>query len=230
MRRTLTALLLGLSASAALACKCLPRNFADQLHDASQVFIGRAVRVNAEKSRCLFAVTRKFKGAVGDTLTIYSAPSSCRVTFAQGLTYVVFASRGQVQRCGGSSTPVTESDELGKLLYTFRKSFADSLGRDALPLLNPSEATYFDSELQRQRGAFRFAGQRVAFFNDTRRSNKQQYVQQWGGRDVVNTLLVLTPAEKLQSGGFDALIVSWRKQGVSRGFRQRLVKQLSLRL
>jgi hypothetical protein len=93
--------------------------------------------------------------------------------------------------------------------------------------LTDNEAEYFNAELQSQRKDFDFRSKKVAFALNSSFIEKQQYFKNWGGKDVSNNLIILTDQEKQKANGYDAIIVSWRKQGVSDGFRKRLIKRLT---
>ncbi len=74
---------------------------------------------------------------------------------------------------------------------------------------------------------FDFYGKKIAFAFNGSFIDKQQYFNNWGGKEVVNNLIILTDKEKQKANGYDAIIVSWRKQSGSKNFRKRLVKRLT---
>lgn len=113
----------------------------------------------------------------------------------------------------------------------------DSCGIDDSPTLNEYEVQYFNEALedQRKRSDFNFQNKKIGFaYGNFGKEliSKKQYFDQWGrenynnGHGVVDLLLVLTAEEKLKSGGYDAVIVSWSKIGVYRKHRDRLIKNL----
>ena len=74
---------------------------------------------------------------------------------------------------------------------------------------------------------FDFHGKKVAFVLGALFIDKKKYFKDQGGKEVVANLVILTEEEKLKANGYDAIIVLWRKQGVSKSFRKKIIKRLT---
>ena len=113
-------------------------------------------------------------------------------------------------------------------------------GLNNYPTLSLVEANYFNEVFLDRRGGFNFTNKAIAYFNGsdgTTRSKKSDYfgaikngmadkknIHSWQAEGT--QLLILTEEEKLTSGGFDVILVTWskiRKEGRSRA---QLVKRL----
>lgn len=221
-------LLVCLPITNSLACECSSRSFSVESTGSTEIFIGTPLSKSvADKTYYLFTVSQVFKGKITGTITIktgFGGPD-CGILFEIGKPYIVFAYRGNTNRCGRSASLETSPD-LGKLKYDFQPSFSNSVGKNASPILTDNEAEYFNSDLKQYRGHFDFQGKKVAFFYNEAALGKQQYFTKWHGGDVRNQLLLLTDEEKQNSNGYDAILVSWRKQGISKRFRRHLIERL----
>jgi hypothetical protein len=113
----------------------------------------------------------------------------------------------------------------------------DSCGIDSLTTLNRYEIQYFNQSLekQRMRSNFDFEDKKVGFaYGNFGKGliSRKEYFTRWGkdyfknDSHVVNQLIILTEMEKEQSGGFDAIIVSWSKILVSGKNKDRLIKKI----
>ncbi len=113
----------------------------------------------------------------------------------------------------------------------------DSCGIDNSLSLNQYEVQYFNQELenQRKRSEFDFNGKLIGFaygnFGKGLHS-KREYFDKWGkeyfrkNSNVSNQLIVLTEEEKFNSGGYDAIILSWSKLKLSRKDKNRIIRKL----
>ena len=111
----------------------------------------------------------------------------------------------------------------------------DSCGLNTDSKLSKYESAYFNGQLSKQRGNFDFVDKKVGFaygnFGKTVVS-KKEYFDRWGRdyfkRDshVVDILLILTADEKVKSGDFDAIIVSWSKIMIDNKHRQKIISKL----
>ena len=120
-------------------------------------------------------------------------------------------------------------------------SEVEKCGLDSSPTLNTFEANCFNEVYQDRKGEFDFSGKVIAFYKGsagTTTSSKSDYfyfiknsgrpdteVHQWQARGT--QLLILTEEEKLCSGGFDAILVSWSKLQKEGRSRKKLVKRLN---
>lgn len=102
---------------------------------------------------------------------------------------------------------------------------SNNLGIDNSPLLNESEVTLLNSLLEEQRDTFDFRNKKVAFITGSSGSKimpKSVYfhssVIPWIEEDSNPQIFMvrLSDEEKLKSGGYDVLVLSWVKVFTSR--------------
>ena len=116
----------------------------------------------------------------------------------------------------------------------------DSLGLNDKPELNSYESTFLNEklEIQRQRAEFNFTEKHIGFalghgprhYGIRTKSEYFKEAKEYHANNsqIVDILVVLTEQEKDQSGGFDAIIVSWSKFGVNDKARAELINDLNL--
>ncbi len=111
----------------------------------------------------------------------------------------------------------------------------DSLGMDTDPLLNDVEARYFNIAVEQWRGGFDFKNKKIGLFEENggkRLVTKQDYFNGWGklhlekGDFGSNQLILLNAVEKVSSGGYDAIVVSWSKTKIDEKTRSKLIKRI----
>lgn len=113
----------------------------------------------------------------------------------------------------------------------------DSCGTDSSATLNQYEVLYFNQSLEkpRMRSNFDFQNKKIGFaYGNFGKDviSKKEYFDRWGKEyykndsHVGNQLIILTEDEKEQSGGFDAIIISWSKILVSGRHRDKLIEKL----
>lgn len=232
MKRLLV-FLFTISSLSANACLCERRTLAEALNESDQVFIGTILnRAESDSGQVhyLVIITRMFKGSKADSLIIRTGfgGGDCGVRFEIGKSYVIFSRQQQTNRCIGTGL-VEESIFLEKLRYNFEMDYAQNFGQTSSPILTDKEAAYFNGELFFERNRFDFHDKKIAFMSGSSISkviDKQQYFSNWGGKDIENSLLVLTEKEKIESGGFDAVIISWSKIKIGRKGRKRMLAKL----
>jgi hypothetical protein len=202
----------------------------EEVAQANQIFIGKVLKkeIREYKTYYLFSISKIFKGYRNDTLTIETGLGGpdCGMIFEVGKTYLVYSSYKQTSRCRRNALANNNAD-IDKLKFLFDSNFSNDIGKTTSPFLTENEATYFNSDLLRQRKIFDFHGKKVAFVLNSTFIDKAQYFKNWGGNNIVNDLIILTNEEKQKANGYDAIIVLWRKQGVSKGFRKKLIKRLT---
>lgn len=114
----------------------------------------------------------------------------------------------------------------------------DSCGLNNSPKLNKYESAYFNQTIdnQRKRFDFNFNDKSIAFAYGNYGNGlitKDEYFEKWGrdyfigNSSVYNQLFVLTAEEIKESGGFDAIIVSWSKIGLTKKHRKKLIKKIA---
>lgn len=228
MKRIFLIVLATISTIVTYACKCRIMAFSEEVAEADQIFVGTVInKTSADKAYYLFTVSKTFKGGNSDTLTIQTGLGGpdCGMLFEVGKTYVVFSYNKQTTSCRRNALSTGNSD-LVKLSYLFEPSFSSAIGKGNDPVLTNNEAVYFNAELLKQRKDFDFQGKKVAFVLSGSFIDKQKYFEDSGGNDVVTDLIILTEEEKLRANGYSAIIVSWRKQGISKSFRKKLIRRL----
>jgi len=114
----------------------------------------------------------------------------------------------------------------------------DSLGMNENSLLNSHESTFLNAQLeqQRQRAEFNFCGKQIGFATGHGPRHygirtKSEYFKEAktyhaNNAHIVDILVVFTEQEKKDSGGYDAVVVSWSKFGVNEKDRKELVVDL----
>jgi hypothetical protein len=228
MKQTILILLATIGTATSYACRCNFLTFSEEVVLADQIFIGTVLKkTTADKAYYLFSVSKTFKGGGGDTLTIktgFGGPD-CGMEFEVGKTYLVYSHNKETTRCRRNAL-ANNNPDLNKLKYLFDTTFSVDIGKATNPILTNNEAAYFNAELLKQRKDFDFKGKKVAFVLSGSFLDKQQYFKNWGGKEVANNLIILTDEEKQKANGYDAIIVSWRKQGISNGYKKRLLKRL----
>lgn len=204
--------------------------FSKEVNYADQIFIGKVLSKNITgiNAYYLFSVSKTFKGNKADTLSITTGLGGpdCGMMFQVGETYLVYSHDKQTTRCRRNALADGNADFV-KLKYLFNTYFSNDIGKSDDPVLTDNEAEYFNAEFSKQRKDFDFHGNKVAFALSGSFIDKQQYFKNWGGKEVVNDLVILSNDEKQLASGFDAIIVLLRKQGVSKNFRKRLIKRLT---
>ncbi len=107
------------------------------------------------------------------------------------------------------------------------------LGLDDNPILTKSESEYFNKAFKDHKANYDFTNLRVGFFfgnNGARIQTKKQYFDLVKNRlgncsSASNDLIIkLTNEEKVESGGYDFIIVSWSK--IIPTDKERLIKEL----
>lgn len=96
----------------------------------------------------------------------------------------------------------------------------DSMGIENNYILNKYEIEYFNAKFEKKRGDFDFSNKKVAFFTGSNGStlhNSKDYFSTEKDRfskcytSNNSYLKILTEKEKIDSGGFDAIIIYWAK-------------------
>jgi hypothetical protein len=112
----------------------------------------------------------------------------------------------------------------------------DSLGLDNNPRLTKYEAEYFNNEFKDWRKSFDFIDKKVAFITGSsagKHLTKTEYFKEVKARlkdnyGMTHSALYLTEEEKLKSGGYDAVVVSWVKLLTDKRRRQ-IITELNLK-
>lgn len=198
MKQILLILLATIGTLTSYACRCNILTFSEEVAQADQIFIGMVLKkTTADKAYYLFTVSKTFKGDSTDSLTIktgFGGPD-CGMVFEVDKTYLVYSHNKQTTWCRRNALANNNAD-LTKLKYLFDITFSGDIGKATNPSLTNNEAEYFNAELLKQRKGFDFQGKKVAFVLSGSFIDKQQYFKNWGGKDVVNNLIILTEEEK----------------------------------
>lgn len=118
-----------------------------------------------------------------------------------------------------------------------RAQAMDSLGMDDYPLLNNSEALYFNNlTIAGKPGEFDFQDKRIAFVTGSsaiKIIDKKQYFDLWGreylltNAEMENSMLLLSESEK-QLTGCDAILMTECKAKLNKCQRLKLVNRVAL--
>jgi len=113
----------------------------------------------------------------------------------------------------------------------------DNMGIDGDSLLNKYEVEYFNAKFAESRGEFDFTDKKTAFFYSPGGSNistKQVYFQVEKDRFIrgyssnLSDLIIFDEKERIESGGYDAVIVFWSKIGRSSNFYVKKLKNKNI--
>lgn len=118
-------------------------------------------------------------------------------------------------------------------LLTFGQLETDSVNNYNYELTD-NESNHLNQAFLNSRGDFDFKGKKIGFAigssNYKLRSKKEYFDEfynfQAGGSHIVDLLIILTNHEKIDSNGFDAIIISWSKTGVSDKTKRKLIYKL----
>ena len=108
----------------------------------------------------------------------------------------------------------------------------DSLGLDNNSLLNKYESAFIKNQFEKDSIIFDFTDKRIAFYEGlTGFKTKKEYFddcREWleNGQDGALQIIILSEAEKKESGGFDAIIVAWSKKAVNPKMKSYLIEEL----
>ncbi|HUC80756.1 MAG TPA: hypothetical protein VMR70_07560 [Flavisolibacter sp.] len=114
----------------------------------------------------------------------------------------------------------------------------DSLGTDDKPLLNRQEATLLNSFRKNKQDTFDFKGKQIAFVTGStggRLLAKSYYfktfIKPWidKGSSPQCFVVQLTAEERLKSGGYDAIVLSWVKLFTDKQ-RKKIISRLQLEM
>jgi hypothetical protein len=225
--KTIFLILTVLVVNPALGCKCFFRSFAIEMKTADLIFRGTPLERTEQGELAVykFAVTDVWKGEKTQTLEIKTPKKDgdCGMTFEIGSPYYVFATHGETTHCR-PNLRTSEANLEAILKYAFDQKYRDNIGQNADASLNSFESEFFNDLLKEQRGGFDFRGKKVAFMDNEKIIDKQQYYKTWLSQEVFTDLVILEDDEKTQVGDFDVLLVSSdseimtgsRKKSVSR--------------
>jgi hypothetical protein len=215
----------------AYSCKCRAVSFTEEYNWSDEVFIGTVINKYSSEQvygiSYTFTVSEIFKGQKIQTITVatgFGGPD-CGMEFEIGKTYLVYSKNKATGRCGRNSL-IEESRDLGKLKFLFDNSFKEEVGKSSSAVMTDNEAFYFNHELSNRRGDFDFKNKKIAFYSNTKLISKQEYFNQWGGKDVSVKLIGLTEIEKQQKQGYDAMLVLDDKRKMTNSLRKKLLKLL----
>ena len=93
----------------------------------------------------------------------------------------------------------------------------DSCGKDNNPKLNIDESKYLNEYLKNKRDTFDLVGKQIIFVTGSGGGligEKKEYfsdIKEWNNKNsrIATSLLVLKPEEKIESGGYDAILTYW---------------------
>lgn len=230
MKHTILIILAVIATAASYACECRNTKLSEEVEYADQIFIGKVLNKNivGVNAYYLFSISKILKGNKNYTLSIRTGLGGpdCGMEFEVGKTYLVYSRNNQTTRCRRNVLADGDAD-IVRLKYLLNTYFSNDIGKTDSPLLTDNEAEYFNAEFSKQREDFDFYGKKIAFVLGASFIDKKKYFDDYGGEEVVANLVMLTEEEKLKANGYDAIIVLWRKQGVSNHFRKKIIKRLT---
>ena len=108
------------------------------------------------------------------------------------------------------------------LLFLVSDLFAqtiDGCGLDNDPIITATEAEFLEDYFKKSNTSFQFDGKKIAFVTGSSGSkigSKSDYfsnIKKWqeNGEMIATSIVVLTPDEKMSSGGYDVIITYWVK-------------------
>lgn len=225
----LTGLLKGTPAA---ACSCIDLPFAELVGRADHIFIGQVLqRVDLDTiNQYTFRITTVFKGLQQQTATVsVYMRTNCATVFQENEKYVIFSSQGYTDMCLQNER-LAVSQSIGKLRYLLEPGFAATIGQSNEPLLTENEAIYFSHTINQKPAGFSFAQKRVGYIENNCATMKQTFFEKYGGRNISAGLIILSEQEKQRFGGYDAIIVTYRKRITARysnGFRKRATRRVA---
>lgn len=118
--------------------------------------------------------------------------------------------------------------------FSTRGQNIDSLGVTKNSQLNKYESAYLNEVFAKKRGDFDFTNKRIVYFvgsNNYKPWNKKDYFESVkntirDGTTMQHQLLILSKKEKVNSGGFDAIIVAWSKITIMKGDKKKLINNI----
>jgi hypothetical protein len=224
----LTGLLKGTPAA---ACSCIDLSFAELVGRADHIFTGQVLqRVDSDTiSQYTFRIATVFKGPQQQTATVnVYMRTNCATVFQEKENYVIFSRQGYTDMCLQNER-LAVSQSIGQLRYLLESGFAATVGQSNEPLLTENEAIYLRHTINQKPAGFSFAQKRVGYVETDCAITKQAFFQNHAGRAIRAGLIILSEQEKQRFGGFDALIVAYRKRfraNYSRGFRKRAARRV----
>lgn len=230
MSRLLITISLSIISIQAFGCKCAFVSINEEIQRSDLVFSGKVTkkeRTNGYYS-FTFATIKTWKGAENNINVIVTDESSisCGADFKLAEEYIIFSTNGRTDKCRGNEL-VRNSYVIGIVNFSCDSAFKNSVGVNDSGILNQPEAEYFNSIFSPiVKDTFDFTDKKVAFVETGTLTNKKRYFETWGDQETVSQLILLTVNEKQESGGYDAIIVSWRKAGVNKRFRRQLIGRL----
>jgi len=105
------------------------------------------------------------------------------------------------------------------ILHSFGQNF-EEFGIDNDPKLSYDEAMFLNEYLKNQRDTFDLIEKQIIFVtgsNAGKLGNKKEYfsaIKEWENKEnlrISTTLIILTEKERIESGGYDAIITYWVK-------------------
>lgn len=218
-----------LSSLAAVACECVSVPLTETAARNDQIFTGKVIWIRSSEQvfHYTFLINTVFKGKNADTVQVYSnGTTNCGMRFQANATYLVYARGGATGLCSGNELLAEPEKEMARLRFRFEPEFAATIGKTTAPLLTQNEADYLNTDVKLKPAGFFFQHKRVGFVYDEQALTKQEYFAKWGGWHTVSEVIIFSDTEKQQTGGYDAIVVAWRKGGVTKAFRQRALRRI----
>lgn len=211
------------------ACQCSLRPIKQEIESADLIFIGVVTDRNelAGNVSYKFSISTSWKGEQKSVVSIITGfgGGDCGMVFEKNEEYLIFSNGGETSRCRPNEI-LRQSRNIALVKYHLDSNFKSQLATENSSELNNTEAIYFNSLLMSQRGSFDFKNKKIAYYSNNSRMDKQTYFGRNGGRASAEQLLIFDDQEK-QQAGYAGVIVTWRKQGVSKRLKRKILKELA---
>lgn len=213
------------------ACKCLHPSLEVEVQQSDLIFKGKVLSKvdSAYTTYYTFLVYKIWKGNTSQqiiTIKTGIGGPDCGMYFEIEKEYIVFSNNLETNRCRRNDFADSSSD-IALLNYRFDSTFRINVGLNVSSLLNEYEASYFNTLFIKRNLNINFKNKKVGFVLNKTTIDKKQYFNNWGGKEVANNLIFLNQEEKEIANGYDIIIVSWKKQGITKSFRKRLIQKLN---
>lgn len=112
----------------------------------------------------------------------------------------------------------------------------DSCGLDNQAILSQSEAAFLNEYFKGSKGDFDFSGKKIAFVTGSNGGTfglKISYfdsVKEWISKNkgkIASDLIIFSNEEKINSGGYDAILTYWVMVQISEKKKTRLIERLA---
>ena len=233
MKKYLLLLIILLNVQIGHACRCALKSLALEFELATDIFKGVAMhREKAEEGyEYTFKVNQVWKGKSVDIITINTGfgGGDCGSKFELSEEYVVFAIQGRTSICRKNAKANETNYDL-ILDYYYNQEFRKNAFISDESTLNSYESAYLNEHFSDHSSKYDFSDKTLAFAQDESFINiSDRFKNNWEHQNPISELLILTEEVKTLTG-FDAIIVTWRKNSATLEYPKELIKKLKRRV